>query len=199
MNYYIFHLINGFAAKSDILDWIVVGITDSAPIVAILLMLYLWFYRGKENGTQKRRTAIYTVISVAMGLIMNFLIHKVYYHARPFAEHHVHQLVSHAADSSFVSDHALLAFTIAWMFNIRTEKFKGWVLAWALLVGISRIFVGVHYPADVIGSIVMSLLLCKIILIFKNRLEPIVQFVLRQYCNIALRIGFARKPEKFNE
>ena len=157
MNYTIFHWINNFAGSSALLDKVMIFITNSAPYVAMILMLSLWFSNGqKEAAIRKQYTVLYTALSVCTALLLNVLIHALYYHPRPFVTYHVHKLVPHTVDSSFVSDHAVLVFSIAFTMILRKESWKNIALLWAILVGISRIYVGVHYPADIIGGAILA-------------------------------------------
>ena len=181
MNYEIFQRINGWAGHSGLLDTVMVNMSNSVPYVAVALMLYLWFIGNKQKGIEKRYTALYAVFSSVIALFINAIIHFVYYHPRPFIEYHVHQLVPHAADSSFVSDHTVLVFAIAWTLFLRNNCWKYPILIWATIVGLSRIYVGVHYPADVIGSALLSLVTSSLVIYFSKRLEPLVQLLFRLY------------------
>lgn len=79
---------------------------------------------------------------------------------RPFTTNpEVHQLVGHEAGQSFPSDHSLAAFGIA--LAVATFVSRRWglaLLAVATLVGFSRIYVGVHYPADIAGAAIIAAL-----------------------------------------
>lgn len=180
MNYELFHLINGWTGNS-LLDTVMVTMSNSVPYVVVAIMLYLWFIGNKQQGIEKRYTALYAVFSSIIALSINAMMHLVYYHPRPFAEHHVHQLVAHAADSSFVSDHTTLVFAIAWTLFIRNDGWKYPTLIWATIVGLSRIYVGVHYPADIIGSMLLSFITSSLVIYFSKKLEPLVQLLFRLY------------------
>jgi undecaprenyl-diphosphatase len=156
MNDEIFRWINGWAGHFSFLDTIMIVLTNSVPYITVAMILFLWFNRKGEEGIERQYTALYIVFSALLALLINEGIHLVYYHPRPFVAHHVHQLIPHSADSSFVSDHAILAFSIAWILLFRKDKWGYPALVWAIVVSISRIFVGVHYPADVAGSMVLS-------------------------------------------
>ncbi|MFJ8263903.1 undecaprenyl-diphosphatase [Rummeliibacillus sp. NPDC094406] len=184
MNYELFQQINGLAGHSKILDDLMIFLSSSVPYVVVLLLLYLWFIGNKQKGIEIRYTALYAVFSSAIALFINVIIHMVYYHPRPFVAHHVHKLVPHAADSSFVSDHAILVFAIAWTLLLRNTRGKYIVLLWATMVGLSRVYVGVHYPFDVIGSIVLSFATSSLVIYFSNKLEPLVQLLFRVYHRI---------------
>ncbi|HDX9587988.1 TPA: undecaprenyl-diphosphatase [Bacillus pseudomycoides] len=194
MNYTIFHWINNWAGSSALLDKGMIFITSSAPYVAIILMLSLWFSNGqKETAMRKQYTVLYTAISVCTALLVNVLIHALYYHPRPFVTYHVHKLVPHAVDSSFVSDHAVLVFSIAFTMILRGEAWKNIALFWAILVGISRIYVGVHYPADIIGGAVLSFITSALVVKYTNKVEPLARLIFQIYAIITKRIPILSK------
>ncbi|OJD53662.1 undecaprenyl-diphosphatase [Bacillus sp. 4048] len=193
MNYTVFQWFNSFAGSSKLLDTLMVAITNSAAYVA-LFMFILWFNNGKkENAIIKQYTVLYTTLSVIITLLVNVLIHEVYYHPRPFVSHDVHQLVPHAADSSFVSDHSVLVFSIAFVFLLRGEKLKYVALIWAVLVGVSRMYVGVHYPLDILGAAFLTFITSGLVVQSTRMFEPIAKFVFKMYVLVAKRIPFLAK------
>ncbi|KIV69819.1 Bacitracin transport permease protein BCRC [Bacillus mycoides] len=194
MNYTVFQWINNFAGSSKLLDTLMIAITNSAAYVAILFMLILWFNNGKkENAIRKQYTVLYTTLSVSIALLVNVLIHAVYYHPRPFITHHVNQLVPHAADSSFVSDHSVLVFSIAFVFILRGEKLKYIALIWAVLVGVSRMYVGVHYPLDILGAAFLTFITSGLVMQSARIFEPLVRFIFKMYALVAKRVPFLAK------
>ncbi|OTY13832.1 MULTISPECIES: undecaprenyl-diphosphatase [Bacillus cereus group] len=194
MNYTVFQWINNFAGSSKLLDTLMIAITNSAAYVAILFMLILWFNNGKkENAIRKQYTVLYTTLSVSIALLVNVLIHAVYYHPRPFITHHVNQLVPHAADSSFVSDHSVLVFSIAFVFILRGEKLKYIALIWAILVGASRMYVGVHYPLDILGAAFLTFITSELVMQSARIFEPLASFIFKMYALVAKRLPFLAK------
>ncbi|ALQ68254.1 undecaprenyl-diphosphatase [Bacillus thuringiensis] len=194
MNYTVFQWFNNFSGSSKLLDALMIAITNSAVYVAILFMLILWFNNGKKvSAIKKQYTVLYTTLSVIIALLVNVVIHAVYYHARPFVSHDVHQLVPHAADSSFVSDHSVLVFSIAFVFLLRGEKLKYVALIWAVLVGISRMYVGVHYPLDILGAAFLTFITSGLVMQSTRMFEPIAKFVFKMYALVAKRIPFLAK------
>ncbi|MEK7016329.1 undecaprenyl-diphosphatase [Bacillus sp. FSL R9-9410] len=194
MNYTVFQWVNNFAGSSELLDALMIAITNSVPYVAILFMLILWFNNGKkENAIKKQYTVLYTTLSVSIALLVNVLIHAVYYHPRPFITHHVNQLVPHAADSSFVSDHSVLVFSIAFVFILRGEKLKYIALIWAILVGVSRMYVGVHYPLDILGAAFLTFITSVLVMQSARIFEPLASFIFKMYALVAKRVPFLAK------
>lgn len=191
MNYAVFQWINNLVGHLPFLDIGMIFITDSVPYVALILMLGLWFSNAKkETAIAKQHTALYAALSVAMALIFNSIIHLAYYHPRPFVTHHVHQLVPHAADSSFVSDHSVLVFAIAFTMLLRNDTWKNIALVWAILVGISRIYIGVHYPGDILGAAVLSCGTSGLVIRLSNIVEPLAQLLFHIYAKLTKRISF---------
>lgn len=171
-----------------------IAITNSAAYVAILFMLILWFNNGKkENAIRKQYTVLYTTLSVSIALLVNVLIHAVYYHPRPFITQHVNQLVPHAADSSFVSDHSVLVFSIAFVFILRGEKLKYIALIWAILVGVSRMYVGVHYPLDILGAAFLTFITSGLVMQSARIFEPLAKFIFKMYALVSKRVPFLAK------
>ena len=60
----------------------------------------------------------------------------------------------------FVSSHAANCFaiaTLAFIFLRRKSKHWGWLCVWATLVAYSRIYLGVHYPLDILGGAMVGI------------------------------------------
>lgn len=73
----------------------------------------------------------------------------------------IHLLEHKGGLYSFVSSHAANCFGLATFSSLvlRRKKFTILIFAWALLVGYSRIYVGKHFPGDVICGLVLGILL----------------------------------------
>lgn len=117
--------------------------------MAALASMYL--YGVYKESKALRRTVI--------DMLLSFIIGYVYPEARPFVGHTVNQLIQHVPNSSFPSNHALGAMAIA-LGLIAPYRTCGIVFAGlAILVGVSRVYVGVHYPIDIMGGFGLALLI----------------------------------------
>jgi undecaprenyl-diphosphatase len=184
MNYALFKAINQDAGHHPFLDGLMVFFTKEAFLIFALILLAMWFF-GKERS---KYTVVYAVITCAVGLIINFVLGHIYYEPRPFVTHKgVHLLVSHAADASFPSDHSTFVFALAIAVLLRRHNKVGvLMLLFALLTGISRVYVGNHYPFDVLGGIVVSIIISSLVFKLSSQLQPIPRTIISIYNHIPL-------------
>ena len=73
----------------------------------------------------------------------------------------------------FISSHAANSFAIATftLLLFKNGTYSYLIVFWALIVSYSRIYLGVHYPGDVLGGIILGLILGKIVYDFYGRLR----------------------------
>jgi undecaprenyl-diphosphatase len=129
-----------------------------------LILVSLWCW-GKESQRALALNA-FAVALVALGI--NQLIGIVWQHPRPFMIGLGHTFIQHMPDSSFPSDHvtvfAAIGLTLVFA-NIRS------VAGWAtLLLGVcvawARIFLGVHFPLDMVGAVAIDVVVWLCIIPF---------------------------------
>lgn len=119
----------------------------------------IWFFGRPEGATRSKLAAVSAVASGALALLMNLVLSQLWFHDRPFVDHPRQTLLltHHAADNSFPSDHASLAFAIAFAVLAFHRRIGLLLLLGATCIGADRIFVGVHYPLDVLASLFVGL------------------------------------------
>ena len=102
-----------------------------------------------------RYVAVDTFAITVINLLLGSIICIFYYEPRPFVNNKVNLLTPHASDSSYPSDHSLGTMSIASGINNYYKIFGKVLIILSLLVGVSRVYIGVHYPMDVIGSYIL--------------------------------------------
>ena len=89
---------------------------------------------------------------------MTEIIRFFYNRPRPFEVlENVVKLTDHTTGSSFPSGHAAVIFGLAGFLFLHNRKIGLWFLAAAVLIGIARVAVGVHYPSDILGGLTVGL------------------------------------------
>jgi undecaprenyl-diphosphatase len=156
-NQAIFLLLN---ATPDSPHWLVAAgilLADYAIWIAPALLVYLWL-TGARN---QREVAVRAAFTAMVALGINQLIGMAWYHPRPFAMGLGHTFLIHAPDSSFPSDHATLlsAISITLLYDGR-RLLGGCALLVDIAVAWARVYVGVHFPLDMVGAGIVAWASC---------------------------------------
>lgn len=110
--------------------------------------------------TKKKDLVGKSAIAIALGFIIDLLLNTFFFRMRPFAASDAVQLIgSHAADASFPSTHTLFAFAFVIPLWLHNKKLGITALVLAILVGFSRIYLGLHYATDVLMGAALGLVL----------------------------------------
>lgn len=189
-DYHAFTLINNMAGQYAILDWLMKGLSRYSPEILVAFLVYLWF-KGRAGTADQRDHRTFVILAIAgtvFALAIGQVIGTIWFRPRPFTVHLVNMLLPHGADASFPSHHALAAFAIttaAWFYDKRTGIVFG---IFAILVGISRPFVGAHYPLDIVGGAFIGI--AAMTVVYKGRMilmKP-AAFIVRIYEKIEFTI-----------
>jgi len=166
MNDRLLLIINGWAGKNDLLDNFMIFSAKYLIYIVIVIVLGLLVWLTYKKDWQ---AVVYFFLALVVSFIVLQLVGLILVDHRPFMDHTLTQLVSHAPGKSFPSDHTTIASAMAFglLFFTRFKKTGVVVLAVAVLIGFSRIFVGVHYPADIAGGIITALLGVVLVIICK--------------------------------
>ncbi len=153
----VFHLINGLAGHSVWLDRSLVLVAVYGPLLFVAALAWLWGRHGEGvQATEERLAVGRALAAAAFALGLGQLIIRAYPRPRPFVGHAVRLLTPPTADPSFPSDHALAAFAIAAAL-VQTRRRVGiWLFGLAALLAFARVFVGMHYPLDVVGGAILG-------------------------------------------
>jgi len=167
---YVFHLLNG--------EWTNVVFDTILPIwrdkyfwlpVYIFIIAFSIFNYGKKAYW----FLIFLIATVgAADLISSEGIKKNVKRLRPCNDTElvqVRSLVGCGSGYSFTSNHAANHFAVSFFLmgtiGLRRRKLK-WLLAgWAATIAYAQVYVGVHYPIDVISGAILGILLAKVFLI----------------------------------
>ena len=130
-----------------------------------------------ERGTEKKKSRLsflYVALSIGLAGLVSYTCKKLTSIPRPYEVDVRIAQWSVGGGYSFPSGHTTEAFAsaIALIFLFKNWKMALPVLTWASLVAFSRIYLGVHYPFDILGGILIGLTVSYgMQLIFKSKTE----------------------------
>ncbi len=151
-------LINSFAGHYLWLDTIGRFFANDAIYLFGVILLALWFWRDSPARQGSRQVRIINAVGgAAAALLIAHLISLIHYRPRPFVVQPVTLLIAHPPDSSFPSDHTVFVFALVVGLWPILGRMRWPLVAMGALIGIARIFVGVHYPTDVLGGALIGL------------------------------------------
>ncbi len=185
INIDLFSAINRIAGEITLIDSTAIIVAEYSPYFFIAVLFYLWF-SSRIDGKYSALVAGYSTVA---GVLINRFITLFYFHPRPFMQNIGTTLVHYVPESSFPSDHTTFMLSIAVMLLfIRSTRSIGWLLfLLGLLSGGSRVFCGVHFPVDIIGSVLVSLIASSMVWALRKKLRVINNFIVNVYFSIIIR------------
>jgi membrane-associated phospholipid phosphatase len=155
----LFDQVNSFAKGSGWLHAPMLAYAKYGVVLfAVLLLAGWWVARRQGNGMT---AAVWTPIAVLVALGLNQFLVSGFHGVRPYAVYgNALILADRTADPSFPSDHATMAGAAA-MGLLLVNRRLG-VVAWAaaLLMAFARVYVGAHFPHDVVAGLTFGGVVC---------------------------------------
>ncbi|KAB1982371.1 phosphatase PAP2 family protein [Streptomyces triticiradicis] len=129
-------------------------------LAMVLLVVWCWATVRRRGGTDAAASVaalVWTPLAAGVALLVNVPIRGFVERPRPFVDHQgLDVLVGGKTDFSFVSDHATITMAMGVGLFLANRRFGLAGIALALLEGFCRVFMGVHYPTDVIGGFALG-------------------------------------------
>lgn len=155
--------INGLAEESP--DWLTksMAFVGEYGLLLALVLLVIWCWWGQrkrgtlDDAASSVASVVWAPLAAGLAVLVNVPIRGFVERRRPFKDHDGLEILVHGkTDFSFVSDHATLAMALGVGLFVANRKFGLVGIALALLEGFCRVFMGVHYPTDVVGGFALG-------------------------------------------
>lgn len=157
MNESVFDAINGLAGRSSLLDSLGRFAANDFLYVIGAFLLILGLRELFSDRQLAVRVALAAVIAVGASLVIGAVIAHFWFEARPFVTHpDTIRLIPHSADNAFPSDHALVAGAAATVGLLAWPRWGWLAVLGAIVLSVARVFVGVHYPGDVLVGLAIG-------------------------------------------
>lgn len=157
MDYLLFKAINNVAGRYPVMDRLMMFLSNKIRYIFLIVLTCMWFRRHSAKVT------VSAVGASLIALLLNMFIKATSFQPRPFMEHPVKMLLPSKNDSRFPSKHTILLFTVSTSIFLRYRVLGSIMMGLSALTAFSRIWVGSHYPSDVVGSAFIGSCISKIV------------------------------------
>lgn len=152
LDFSIFSLINQFAGRWPALDGLALFFADHFGYILVVFLFVI--FRSKWRIIVQAFAA-----AIISRLVIANIIRWILPRARPFVENQVDLLISqNPQESSFPSGHATFYFALATVVYFYNKKLGILFFIGSVLMGLARVFSGVHWPSDIIGGALVGVI-----------------------------------------
>lgn len=154
LNTQLFLWLNASSQPSPGLLWLTTLLAEWLIYALPLLLAGLWL----SGQRQQREAAVTATLCVLFALGCGQLIGLLWPHPRPFMLGLGHAFLAHQAEASFPSDHATVFFTLGLSLLLSSlRRLGGAILLSGAVVSWSRVYLGVHFPFDMVGALLLAI------------------------------------------
>lgn len=159
-----YQLIAQLVGKYPLLDFLAVFFAKYLPYVVVLVFVLVLLLMQSKYERLKILLFWFFSMILTSGII-GPVIHYFFFRPRPFVVYDTIPLITmDAAMASFPSSHTIFFFTLASVVFLGiSRKWGSWLFGVAVLIGLARVYVGVHFLLDILGGAVIGFLVPLIV------------------------------------
>ena len=150
LDIYLLELVN-LSFHNFILDHLALYISYGGIIYFwIIIIILLYLLGGKKGKDVAKRMLIVLIITTLITQVVKYVVMR----PRPYTELSSLILLGLGTDPSFPSGHTSTSTAMSWVLS----KEYNWIfMLIPIFVALSRLYIGVHYPSDVMGGFLLGL------------------------------------------
>lgn len=155
MDLYLFNLINQYAGKWVCLDSIAIFFARYFEYVLLLSLLIFLAVGFRKHWKMVIESFVSAVL--ARVVIVN-IIRFIWFKPRPFVDNTVNLLIDYPNKAAFPSGHAAFYFALSTIIFLYNKKIGILFYIASSLIVVSRVFIGIHWLADILAGIIVGVL-----------------------------------------
>lgn len=159
----LFVYINNFAGRWPALDFLGIFLGEYLAFVLAAVLLVVVFYPPSKKLTNRVMVCVSAAAAIIARWVVKEFILLFVHRLRPYGVViGGHKLITTPKIDdfqSFPSGHAIFFFALAMSLFCFNRKLGAWFFAAALLMGIARIYIGVHWPSDILAGAAMGIII----------------------------------------
>jgi undecaprenyl-diphosphatase len=179
--------VNDFARHTSWLHGVLSGYATYGVVLFAVLLIAGCLYARSKGRLPLMASALWAAGGMGVAIALNQLVIHAANEPRPFValkQFNVLTLVHHTADPGFPSDHAVMAGAVA-AGLVLVSRTLGWIAtAAAILIAFARVYIGVHYPQDVLAGLALG---AVVVLLTGLIMRPLLLMALTALARTPLR------------
>lgn len=171
----IFSWLNSLVGINSVFDSIIKYIAVYTVYLVPILMLYFFYIHFRKDEKGRKFMLSIFITSVFCWQVFAGVVGRLINRPRPFDVAGTHELVFHLPSYSFPSDHALfLMFLSVYLYLFGYKKMGLIAIIITVIVSITRIIGGLHWPGDVLVGWILGALLAYILYLIRKPVEKYI-------------------------
>lgn len=152
---------------NPLFDAVFPALRELTYVFWLLIIVYFWMKNEKK-------LALLLTVSIAAGALFTYPLKFLIDRARPYETIESARLLTpQEFDPSFPSGHVEMSFLASIVISRFHPEYAKYLYAFSFIVALSRVYVGVHFPGDVLGGIVVGVIIGKAMIWLAKRKKDI--------------------------
>ncbi|MBU3965970.1 MAG: phosphatase PAP2 family protein [Euryarchaeota archaeon] len=152
---------------NPLFDAVFPSLRELTYVIWLIVIVYFW-------SKNEKKLALLLAVSIAAGAIFTYPLKFLIDRARPYETIESARLLTSAEyDPSFPSAHAEMSFLAATVVSRFHPEYAKYLYSFSFIVVLSRVYVGVHFPGDVVAGVIIGMMIGRGMLMVAKRKKNI--------------------------